>query len=176
MSVILASTSLTSLAPFVIDFSNAGVSAAELFSLMDRDSLIDPLGVDGSVPESIDGAISLENLSFSYPTRPDVRVLDGFSLNIPAGKTTALVVCRSQAFSNKPSMLTKIQGPSGSGKSTIIGLIERWYNPETGSIKLDGRPIDKLNLNWLRKTVRLVQQVSFPVRSPRGCFGSNVHL
>ncbi|MBE3042208.1 hypothetical protein IMZ48_06435 [Candidatus Bathyarchaeota archaeon] len=38
-------------------------------------------------------------------------------------------------------------------------MLERWYNPKSGTIKLDGRPIDKLNLNWLRKNVRLVQQV-----------------
>lgn len=55
----------------------------------------------------------------------------------------------------KPSL----QGPSGSGKSTIIGLLERWYNPLSGSIKLDGRPIEQYNLNWLRMSVRLVQQV-----------------
>ena len=50
------------------------------------------------------------------------------------------------------------KGQSGSGKSTIVGLIERWYNPKSGSIKLDGCPIDELNINWLRKNVRLVQQ------------------
>lgn len=72
--------------------------------------------------------------------RPGATVLDNFTLRIPAGKVTALV------------------GESGSGKSTIIGLIERWYNPLSGSVTLDDRPIDQLNLNWLRKNVRLVQQ------------------
>lgn len=55
-------------------------------------------------------------------------------------------------------MVTALVGQSGSGKSTIVGLIERWYNPRSGTIKLDGRPIDQLNLNWLRRHVRLVQQ------------------
>lgn len=50
------------------------------------------------------------------------------------------------------------QGASGSGKSTIIGLLERWYIPRSGTIELDGRAIDSLNLNWLRTNVRLVQQ------------------
>ncbi|CAI7670843.1 unnamed protein product [Penicillium bialowiezense] len=45
-----------------------------------------------------------------------------------------------------------------SGKSKIVGLLERWYNPSSGSIKLDGHPLDELNLSWLRKNVRLVQQ------------------
>lgn len=51
------------------------------------------------------------------------------------------------------------QGPSGSGKSTIIGLLERWYNPVSGTIKLDGTDISVLNLRWLRTNIRLVQQV-----------------
>lgn len=55
-------------------------------------------------------------------------------------------------------MTLAVQGQSGSGKSTIVGLIERWYNCRSGVIKLDGKPIDQLNLNWLRKNVRLVQQ------------------
>lgn len=72
--------------------------------------------------------------------RPDTRVLDNYPLHVPAGKTTALV------------------GASGSGKSTIIGLLERWYNPASGTITLDGRPIEQLKLQWLRKQIRLVQQ------------------
>ena len=87
------------------------------------------------------GDVELENVEFSYPTRPDTRVLKNFSLHAPAGKVTALV------------------GHSGSGKSTIVGLLERWYNPTSGTIKLDGRPISSLNIAWLRKNVRLVQQV-----------------
>ena len=50
------------------------------------------------------------------------------------------------------------QGQSGCGKSTIVGLLERWYNPASGTIKLDGHPLDELNLSWLRRNVRLVQQ------------------
>lgn len=50
------------------------------------------------------------------------------------------------------------QGQSGCGKSTIVSLLERWYNPASGTIKLDGHPLDDLNLSWLRKNVRLVQQ------------------
>lgn len=80
-------------------------------------------------------------MRFAYPTRPDVQVLHGLDLDVPANKTTALV------------------GASGSGKSTIFGLLERWYVPESGSITLDGQPIEGLNLQWLRTSIRLVQQV-----------------
>ncbi|GKT66237.1 ABC transporter [Colletotrichum tofieldiae] len=140
MSVIVASSSLTAIAPYLIDFSRAASAAAELFRLMDRASAIDPFDDSGEQPSEVEGTIDCENIKFSYPMRPGVTVLENFCLRIPAGKVTALV------------------GASGSGKSTIIGLIERWYNPLSGSVKLDGRPIDTLNVQWLRKHVRLVQQ------------------
>lgn len=60
-----------------------------------------------------------------------------------------------------------IKGPSGSGKSTIVGLLERWYNPASGTITLDGKDIKDLNLTWLRTNIRLVQQVSSSLYSYR---------
>lgn len=140
LSVVIAAVQLTQLTPYTIDFSRAMSGAAQLFTLIDRESAINPLSKTGETPSETIGYVELENITFAYPTRPGITVLDNFSLNIPAGKVTALV------------------GQSGSGKSTIVGLIERWYNPKSGTIKLDGRPIDKLNLNWLRRNVRLVQQ------------------
>jgi len=140
MSVIVASSSLTAIAPYLIDFSRAAAAAADLFRLIDRISQIDPFDASGDVPMEFNGTIDIEDVSFSYPMRPGVTVLDDFSLHIPPGKVTALV------------------GASGSGKSTIIGLIERWYNPSSGTLKLDGRPINSLNVQWLRHNVRLVQQ------------------
>ncbi|KAI9370033.1 P-loop containing nucleoside triphosphate hydrolase protein [Aspergillus egyptiacus] len=140
MSVVIASISLTTLAPYSIDFSRAASAAAQLFRLIDRESAINPYSQDGLKPQTTVGEVELDNVTFSYPTRPGITVLDNFSLKIPAGKVTALV------------------GQSGSGKSTIVGLIERWYIPNSGTIKLDGNPVEALNLNWLRKNVRLVQQ------------------
>ncbi|KAJ5340056.1 ABC transporter integral membrane type 1 [Penicillium brevicompactum] len=140
MSVIVAATSLTSIAPHMIEFTRAASAAAELFRLMDRTSAIDPFDESGHKLEPIEGVVEFNNVSFAYPTRPSIKVLSEFSLKIPAGKTTALV------------------GASGSGKSTVVGLLERWYNPGMGSVKLDDHPIDTLNLKWLRQQVRLVQQ------------------
>lgn len=128
------------MAPYAIDFSRSATAAVELFKLIDRASDIDAFDPSGEQPNETVGQIELENVTFAYPTRPGINVLQDFTLNIPAGKVTALV------------------GQSGSGKSTIVGLIERWYNPRSGTIKLDGRPVDQLNLNWLRRHVRLVQQ------------------
>lgn len=140
MSVIIAASSLTTITPYLIDFTRAASSASELFRLIDRESSIDPFNEMGEKPTHVIGNIDFNNVSFSYPTRPGVTVLKNFSLHIPTGKVTALV------------------GASGSGKSTIIGLLERWYNPGSGTVKLDGNSIDHLNVQWLRQQVRLVQQ------------------
>ncbi|KAJ4047595.1 hypothetical protein NW761_007348 [Fusarium oxysporum] len=139
-SVVNAASTITTIAPHVTIFGRAASAAIELFELIDRESEINPFDPSGDKPESPTGVISLNNIGFSYPTRPDTKVLEDFTLDIPAGKVTALV------------------GPSGSGKSTIIGLLERWYNPAEGSIKLDGKDIKSLNISWLRTNVRLVQQ------------------
>uniref|UniRef100_L7JKN7 Leptomycin B resistance protein pmd1 n=1 Tax=Pyricularia oryzae (strain P131) TaxID=1143193 RepID=L7JKN7_PYRO1 len=140
MCVITGTISITSVAPSTIAFSRAASGAAELFRLIDRTSEINPFDKSGERPTEIEGSLEFDSVTFAYPTRPGINVLKDFSLQIPAGKVTALV------------------GMSGSGKSTCIGLIERWYNPTAGAVKLDGRPINELNLNWLRTNVRLVQQ------------------
>jgi ATP-binding cassette subfamily B (MDR/TAP) protein 1 len=108
---------------------------------MDETSKLDPLSEDGLQPSTCDGEIEIKDLSFSYPSRRSVKVLKGLNLKIPAGKTTALV------------------GASGCGKSTLVGLLERWYERESGAIELDGMDITKCNTKWLRNQIGLVQQV-----------------
>ncbi|EAW17072.1 ABC transporter ATP-binding protein [Aspergillus fischeri NRRL 181] len=139
-SIIMAATTVMQIAPHMVAFSRAATAASELFALIDRNSEINPFDESGAKPENPAGSIDLHGVGFRYPTRPDVAVLEDFTLHIPAGKVTALV------------------GPSGSGKSTIIGLLERWYSPCSGSISFDGKDISHLNLKWLRTNVRLVQQ------------------
>ncbi|KAF4967225.1 hypothetical protein FSARC_5204 [Fusarium sarcochroum] len=139
-SVIIAASTISSVAPHFVTFGRAASSAAELFQLIDRESEINPFDDSGDRPSDPAGVIDLRGIRFSYPTRPNINVLEDFTLNVPSGKVTALV------------------GPSGSGKSTIIGLLERWYNPAAGTITLDGQDITQLNLSWLRTNVRLVQQ------------------
>ncbi len=82
----------------------------------------------------------LQDVVFAYPSRPDVTVFNRFSLTIEAGKTVALV------------------GQSGSGKSTVIGLIERFYDPQHGAVLFDGVNIRTLQLRWYREQLGLVQQ------------------
>ena len=86
------------------------------------------------------GEVSLESVSFNYPSRPTIPILRDLSITFPAGKTAALV------------------GASGSGKSTIISLVERFYDPLSGSVKLDGVDVKDLNLKWLRRQIGLVSQ------------------
>ncbi|RYP43462.1 hypothetical protein DL770_011677 [Monosporascus sp. CRB-9-2] len=139
-AVVLAATSLTQIAPQIITITKAAAAADELFRVIDMKSAIDPLSSAGLTPEKCVGEIEVKALEFSYPSRPDIKVLDDLSLSVPAGKTTALV------------------GASGSGKSTIVGLLERWYDPAAGMILFDGLDIQKLNIAWLRTQIRLVQQ------------------
>ena len=140
LSVTLGATSVMLIFPQFEAISAATAAASELFSIIDKPSLLDPLSTEGMRPTSCKGDIQIRDLRFAYPTRPSVQVLQGLDLSIPAGKTTALV------------------GPSGCGKSTLVGLLERWYDPASGHILLDGHSISDYNTKWLRSTFRLVQQ------------------
>ena len=82
----------------------------------------------------------MENVHFHYPTRPEVKVLQGLTVSVKPGQTLALV------------------GPSGCGKSTIISLIERFYDPVNGSINVDGNHLTILNLKWIRSQIGIVLQ------------------
>ncbi|KAI0490357.1 ABC transporter-like protein [Xylaria cf. heliscus] len=116
-----------------------------------------PITTGLKYPEaSATGNIVLWNVNFTYPTRPNLKVLDNLNLIIPAGKVTAIV------------------GPSGSGKSTIVALIQRWYEMDgdmgdkklilyfrNGSVTVGGRKITDLDLKWWRSQIGLVQQEPF---------------
>ncbi|KAI9368084.1 P-loop containing nucleoside triphosphate hydrolase protein [Aspergillus egyptiacus] len=140
MCTVIASSSLNLFFPQIPFVSGAMAAASEFFRIMDKPSQLDPLSDVGLKPGGCTGAIEVHDLWFSYPSRPTAPVLRGFTLSIPAGKTTALV------------------GASGSGKSTLIGLLERWYVPTGGHITVDGTNITELNTKWLRSRISLVQQ------------------
>lgn len=128
------------LAPHFPTFAAATGAAAEIISVIERESQIDSASIEGTTLENLQGDIEVRDLTFAYPSRPDTNVLNNISLKIPAKKVTALV------------------GASGSGKSTIIGLLERWADPQQGGVYLDGVEIRELNLRWLRRQIGLVQQ------------------
>ncbi|WP_425065339.1 ABC transporter transmembrane domain-containing protein [Reyranella sp.] len=93
-----------------------------------------------SLPRPVQGAVSFEQVSFRYPTRTDALALDGFDLTIVPGETVAIV------------------GPSGAGKTTAFNLLLRFYDPEKGTIRLDGIDIRDLALGDLRRSLAVVPQ------------------
>ena len=104
-----------------------------MMSVIERTPEIDGLSTAGTVPTSpATGSIQLNDVMFSYPSRPNINTCNKFCLSINSGETVALV------------------GQSGCGKSTIINLLLRFYDPQAGEILLDGHRLSDLNLRWLR--------------------------
>ena len=113
-------------------------TAARIFKSIDEgaESPIDGLSTTALIPaDRATGRIVLKNVHFRYPTRPDVQVCKGMNLTIEPGEMVAFV------------------GPSGSGKSTIINLLLRFYDPNSGSVMLDGHDIKEVNVRWLRSQI-----------------------
>ena len=187
-SVLMVVFSLERTSTPLLAVSKATVAACQFFIVIDA-----PQPEKGHLQEadiSPTEDIVLENVTFAYPSRPHVKILDDLSLNIEAGKITAIV------------------GPSGSGKSTIVGLIEQWYtlkdqhvlakaienkkkkkkkdgeddseeennsgNPAlketdeggppillSGKISISGHSLNEVDLKWWRSQIGLVQQEPF---------------
>ncbi|ONM21390.1 ABC transporter B family member 9 [Zea mays] len=122
------------------DSAKANDSAVSIFAILDRESKIDYSSEEGVTIASVRGDVDFQKVCFKYPLRPNVQIFKDFSLRIPSGKTVALV------------------GESGSGKSTVIALLERFYDPESGKIFIDGVELGTLKVSWLRQQAGLVAQ------------------
>lgn len=132
---------LSGAAPNVSAISTAQGSAAKVYSIIDRQSPIDPLETEqGEKVERVRGHIEFRGIHFNYPSRPNVPILKGFDLQIRPGQKVALV------------------GESGCGKSTTIGLIERFYDPHEGKVLIDGMDIKDYNIGALRQRIGIVTQ------------------
>ncbi len=92
------------------------------------------------IQEKLKNSLWLCNIHFSYPSRPDIPVLQGINVKVEEGKSLAIV------------------GPSGSGKSTIVSLIERFYEPVSGEILLGTVNINHIDISWFRQQISLVSQ------------------
>lgn len=102
--------------PYIETFGIARAAAAKVFSVIDNIPIINASKGNGDKPVRIEGNIKFENVHFQYPSRKEVKVLQGLNLIINAGETVALV------------------GSSGCGKSTCLQLIQRFYDSSTGSV------------------------------------------
>ncbi|MCL7942726.1 ABC transporter transmembrane domain-containing protein [Marinobacter sp. ATCH36] len=123
------------------ELQRAAGAAARIFELLQTPSDIHmETNAAEVMPETIAGDIEINNLSFSYPSRPDIQVLKDLSLRIHAGETVALV------------------GPSGAGKSTLFDLLLRFYDPDTGQILIDDTDSRQVALDELRRCFALVPQ------------------
>ncbi|CAG8655675.1 10437_t:CDS:2, partial [Cetraspora pellucida] len=125
---------------FAPDITKAKSASATIISLLERVPIIDTWDKGGEKVETVNGHLKFTNIHFSYPTRPDVPVLQGLDLEIKPGQYAALV------------------GQSGCGKSTTLSLTERFYQLTSGTITIDGIDIAKMNVNNLREHISLVSQ------------------
>lgn len=120
--------------------SEASAAGERIMEVIKRIPKIDSENMEGEILGRIHGEVEFNRVDFAYPSRPDNIILKNFSMKIPAGKTAALV------------------GGSGSGKSTVMSLLQRFYDPMAGEIRVDGVEIKMLQLKWMRSQMGLVSQ------------------
>ncbi|KAG2325702.1 hypothetical protein Bca4012_040197 [Brassica carinata] len=137
-AVILSGLGLNQAATNFYSFDQGRIAAYRLFEMITPPSSV--ANQEGAVLASVQGNIEFRNVYFSYLSRPEIPILSGFYLTVPAKKAVALV------------------GRNGSGKSSIIPLMERFYDPTLGEVLLDGENIKNLKLEWLRSQIGLVTQ------------------
>jgi len=135
---LIVAFSLGALADLWADFMRALGAAERVFELIDRQPGMAPRG--GLEIQEVRGHVELRGVRFAYPTRKDVRVLDGVDLELRPGELVAVV------------------GPSGAGKSTLASLIGRLYDPDEGSVSLDGHDVRSVDPSWLRRQIGVVAQ------------------
>jgi len=139
-AIIFVSIGIGAVGAFIPDASKANAAVDKVFRVINRPLTIDPNSEDGEMPQSVSGILQFSTVTFSYPRREEVKILDRLNLTVEGGSTAGLV------------------GASGSGKSTIMTLLQRFYDPSHGSVSLDGTDIRQLNLKWLRCQIGMVAQ------------------
>ncbi|ETI48243.1 hypothetical protein F443_07711, partial [Phytophthora nicotianae P1569] len=138
MAIMMSAQGIGNATSFMGESDNALKAGKAIVELQDRQPPIDSFQEGGRRIDKLQGKIEFKNITFRYPTRPEITVLKNYNLTIEAGQTVAFC------------------GPSGGGKSTCVSLIERFYDPVEGQVLLDGVDTKELNLNWLRSQIGLV--------------------
>ncbi|XP_077451283.1 bile salt export pump-like isoform X2 [Stigmatopora argus] len=138
--VLIAAMNLGQASPCLEAFAAGRGAATIIFETIEREPDIDCLSEAGYKLDRVIGDIEFHNVTFHYPSRPEVKILDKLSVQVKSGETTAFV------------------GPSGAGKSTAVQLIQRFYDPKQGMVTMDGHDIRGLNIQWLRSLIGIVEQ------------------
>uniref|UniRef100_A0A8C5VB47 P-type phospholipid transporter n=1 Tax=Microcebus murinus TaxID=30608 RepID=A0A8C5VB47_MICMU len=139
-SILIGAFSVGQAAPCIDAFANARGAAYVIFDIIDNNPKIDSFSERGHKPDSIKGNLEFNDVHFSYPSRANVKILKGLSLKVQSGQTVALV------------------GSSGCGKSTMVQLIQRLYDPDEGTVNIDGQDIRTFNVRYLREIIGVVSQ------------------
>ncbi len=138
-SVIMAG-SVAALSEIWSELQRAAGATERLVELLNaEDTVIDPAQAK-ALPQPVRGEIRFQDVSFRYPARPDAMALDSLSLQVNPGETVAFV------------------GPSGAGKTTVIQMIQRFYDPNSGCVLLDGEDLTSLDRTDFRRHIALVPQ------------------
>ena len=137
---IMVAMSVATIAEVYGELQRAAGSATRLLELLKVISDITTIETPLIVSKTDQTDIEFHNVNFSYPSRPDVPALKNINLMIPNGKTVALV------------------GPSGAGKTTMFELLQRFYDPQSGEVKLRNSNITQISLTDLRHTMGMVPQ------------------
>jgi len=137
---VLVAGSVAALSEIWSELQRAAGATERLIELLNaQDNVTDP-AAPTALANPVRGEITFDNVSFRYPARPETSALQDVSLTVSPGETVAFV------------------GPSGAGKTTIIQMIQRFYDPSEGVVKLDGIPLPDLQRNEFRKVISMVPQ------------------
>ena len=138
-AVIVASAAGT-ISEVIGDVQRAAGATERLFELLAADASIRAPANPVALPDPPRGTVAFEGVTFHYPSRPDAPALDRFSLDVASGERVALV------------------GPSGAGKTTVFQLLLRFYDPQSGRVRIDGVDIARADPAVVRARLALVPQ------------------
>ncbi len=139
---VMAGGAVATISEVIGEVQKAAGASERMHELLDTHSNVGQIAEPDALPNNVQGRISFDNVTFSYPTALDLPVLTDVNLQVNPGERVALV------------------GPSGAGKSTLFQLLLRFYDSQNGRILIENTPIERLSLQLLRSQYALVPQES----------------